>query len=47
VIVIEAVAEPQKQAGAERGFEFPIAQELYHKGKYMSEPARAQIGAIA
>lgn len=42
VIVVEAVAQAQQEAGAERGIEFPVARELYHEFEYNAYALRAE-----
>ncbi len=42
VIVVEAVTQAQEQAGAQRGIEFPVAQERYHEIQYSAYAVRAE-----
>jgi hypothetical protein len=35
VVVVEAVAQPQQQAGAECGIEFPVAEYWTHEAQYI------------
>ncbi len=42
VIVIEAMAQAQQQAGAQRGVEFPVARERYHEIQYSAYAVQAE-----
>ncbi len=37
VIVVEAVTQPQQQAGAKSGVEFPVAEDWCHEPQYRAE----------
>lgn len=44
MIVIEAMTQPKEEAGAQRGIEFPIAQNWYHEAQYRADAAGSSRG---
>jgi len=46
VIVVEAVAQPQDQAGAECRIKFPVTQNRYHEIQYNAYAAESALGVF-